>query len=324
MTASEDHHLFGFGVPVAWLVELDNCPSPYGLADAFGDCYLCKHNPIFANIRHAAVRFGYRFSAEATQMWRDYHSFGLATLHKILTGRIIPYHDTGSTFRRLLEDKPKAALPPGFIINNVKRNHAFHESAHCVAHSLLQRMESGLRAVAPTEKDRFVLEAILAESFANTVERLGTMNRRMPLSDTLFYAMNSYMAPREKIITALERAGSEMSENQRFALLFLAAFEANVATNPPGDGAFERVATAAGCGSDLAEIAREIIQIGLNLAAGFRENTTPMYFELVGHLKEYTALSKSCWLSRAENLTFIRDLTQVLFETATTTVPFEV
>jgi hypothetical protein len=104
-----------FGVPLARLVEFDEAAAPNALADAFGDSYLYCHNPVYASVRDAALGFGYRFSAEDTPLWRDYQSFGLTVLHRILTGKTIPYLDTGTSCRRLIEENPQAQYPLGLI-----------------------------------------------------------------------------------------------------------------------------------------------------------------------------------------------------------------
>ena len=217
----EEYAWTRFGVPLAWLTELDEVSVPNALADAFGDRYLYRHNPIYAGIRDAAVGFGHRFSAEDTPLWRDYQSFSLTALHRILTWRIIPYFDTGTTCRRLIEADPRALLPLGFVAGNLKRNYAFHEAAHCVAHSIMRAMEAELRAMAPGEKDRMVLEAILGESFANTVESLGTIFQHMPVPDRVFYRLNSYYSRQSKRDDVLHRAGAELGCQVRFTMLFL-------------------------------------------------------------------------------------------------------
>lgn len=306
----------GLAVPLAWLAELDNCPAPDALADAFGDRYLCRHNPMFAKVRQSAIELGYRFSAEDTPMWRDYQAFGLTTLHQILSTGIIPYHDTGNTVRRLLESNPRSALSPRFILGNFKRNHAFHESAHCVACSVMRRMDPALRLVAPSARGRFVLESIFAESFANTVEAIGSLVRTNPLSDTLFYSLNSYMAPKQGRTSQLDEASAKGGEYLRFALLFLSYFEANLNASEPDDMRRERIGLAAGCEASCAETIRAVAEEGSRLSGGFRENTTPMYFELLGYKNEYDALTQAAWLSGPDNRQFIRDLVPALFDTA--------
>jgi hypothetical protein len=314
MKMSKGRHWHDLAVPLAWLAELDNCPSPDALADAFGDRYLCRHNPIFANLRRAALKFGYRFSAEATPLWRDYHAFGLTTLHQILASGVIPYLDTGNSLRRLLEDNPKAALSPGFILGNLKPNHAFHESAHGVACSLLGRRDKELRVLAPGERERFVLVATFAESFANTVETLGTLCRAKPISDALFYSLNSYMSPQEKKTEILDKACAQTGEYHRFSLLFLASFEANLNTSGPDDATRQRIGVAAGC--EPGQVLDDITTIGFNLSSGFRGNTTPMYFELLGYKREYLALAQAGWLNDPGHQQFVRNLIATLFDAA--------
>jgi hypothetical protein len=306
----------GFGVPLTWLAELDNVSSPNALPEAFGDSYLCRHNPIFRAVRDAAVGFGYRFSAEDTPLWRDYQAISLAALHRILSGKTIPFFDTASAFRRLIAVNPSARLPPAFIVGNLKRNYAFHESAHCVAHSILRLNEAALRAVAPHETDRVVLEAILAESFANSVEILGSVFRHMPVSDGVFYSLNSYFSHDQRVQDRMSKAAAEMNAELRFTLLFLSYFEANLATEAPPDSAWQRIAETAGCPADRVGSAREIADTAFRLSAGFRESTTPAYFELLGCTREYNALAKSDWLSRPRNQGLARVVAQLFWEAA--------
>jgi hypothetical protein len=306
----------GFPVPLTWLAELDNIPATNALGDAFGDRYLYRHNPIFASIRNAAVGFGYRFSAEDTPLWRDYQSLSLIALRRILSDKTIPYFDTASTFRRLIATDPAARLPPGFLAGNLKRNHAFHESAHCVAHSIIRQMETELRVVAPRETDRAVLEAILAESFANTVEALGSVFRYMPVSDSVFYQLNSYFSHSEKLQNVLDRTGADLGPELRFTLLFLSYFEANLAIEAPPDSTCERIAEAGGCATDQADFAREVADTAFRLSAGFRESTTPAYFELLGYTREYNALANSNWLCQPQNRSLARVLAHQFWEAA--------
>jgi hypothetical protein len=312
----EEYAWARFGVPLDWLAEHDNIPAPNALADAFGDRYLYRHNPVYASVRDAAVGFGYSFSSEDTPLWRDYQCLGLAVLRRILKGLTIPYFATGTTFRRLIEDKPCATLPLGFIPGNLKSNRAFHESAHCVAHSIMRGIEAELRAAAPGETDRIVLEAILAESFANTVEALGSVFEQMTVLDNLFYPLNSYYSRDPKREDLLSRAGAELGAELRFALLFFSYIEANLAMEAPDDSAYERVAEAGGCVGGHAGLVREIADTGFRLSAGFRSRTTPAYFELLGCTLEYEALANASWLCKVSNRSLARTLAPLLWKAA--------
>lgn len=302
----------GFPIPLAWLAELDDIPAPNALSDAFGDRYLYRHNSVFASVRNAALDLGCTFSAEDTPLWRDYQAFSLLALRRILETRTIPYFDTTAAFRRLLDSHPNLRLPPAFIASNVKRNYAFHESAHCVAHSLIRQMEPELRALASHDSGRFVLEAILAESFANTAESLASVFRHMPVSDNIFFPLNSYFLRDSKREEILVRAGAECGPELRFLLLFLAHFEANLAASPPEDSTYDRIEESANCPAAEISRAREITGIGFNLSAGFRESTTPVYFELLGLTREYKALAGSAWLAQSQNQDFVRELARKL------------
>src|SRR5438270_7369661 len=116
----EQYAWTALGIPLAWLAELDTVTAPNGLTDALGDRYLYCHNPIFAEIRDAVLDLGYRFSVEDSPFWRDYQSLSLMALHRILSDKTIPYFNTGTSFRRLVDAHPAARLSPGFIAGNLK------------------------------------------------------------------------------------------------------------------------------------------------------------------------------------------------------------
>ena len=299
------------GVPLVWLAELDNVSAPNVLADAFGDGYLYRHNPVYAGVRDSAVGAGCRFSAADTPLWRDYQSFSLTALAPILSTRKIPYLDTGTTFRRLIEANPRAVLPLS-LISSLRSNYTFHEAAHCVAHSIMARLEGELDAAAPRKAGRFVLEAILAESFANTVEALGSTFRHMPAPDHLFYRLNSYYSCDSKREKLMNGAGEELGVELRFTLLLFSYFEANLATGAPTDLTYERVAEAGKCLSSQAGLAQDITRTGFDLSLGFRENTTPAYFEFFGYSREYAALANAGWLGDGRNGSLARPRSPVL------------
>ena len=312
MTTKKELVWSGFGIPLAWLAELDNIPAPNALPDAFGDSYLYRYNPVFAAVRDAAIGFGYRFSVENTPLWRDYQALSLAALHRILSGKTIPYFDTGNTIRRLVESNPAVRLSQGFIFTNVKRNYSFHESAHCIAHFIMERMADP-PTLAAGNAHRFVLESILAEAFANTVESLGSIVRHMPVSDAVFYGLNSYVARDQGREHVLNEARRELGAQRRFILLFLSHFEANLSVQAPTDSTYRRIAEAAGCVNHDG-LPRKISEIGFRLSTVFRDTTTPAYFDLLGYSREYEALGNSEWLAQAQNRRFAREFGQMLWE----------
>ncbi len=301
-------------IPLAWLAELDNAPAPNALSDAFGDRYLYRHNPVFARIRDAAVALGYRFSTADTGIWRDYQSMSLTTLRRILSEKTIPYVDTGATIQRLLAENPAVRFPPRFIADNVRRNFTFHESAHCVAHGILARIGAELRAAAGTDRDHFVLEAILAESFANTVEAIASDCRHMPVSDQVFYQLNLYAAPNKARRELLDKATADIGAAGSFELLYFSYFEANLATVPPTDLTYERIAAARASSAAAPDLVHAFVDSGFALNAGFRESTTPHYFAMLGYSNEYKTLATAEWLGKPSNQVLAREVARLFHE----------
>lgn len=285
-------------IPLARLARFDECDAPMGLPDALGDRYLCAHNPVFAGMRDAARKHGYSFSCSDNDLCRDYQTFPLMSLDRLLSDKVIPYRDSANTLRRLMARHPNMALSAGFIAGNLAPNRAFHESAHCVAHTVLGPLRGGS---GMPEHLHFTVEALFAEAFANTVETLGTLAAGNPVADLIFYNLNSYINRTDQQTAALTKALSLLGEAMRFRLLFLAYFEANITDKPVEDPIVERVRAAAGVPALHEDLVRELVDVGFGLNRGFRENTTPAFFSYMGCQKEYAELSSSSWLSADAN-----------------------
>jgi hypothetical protein len=170
-------------------------------------------------------------------------------------------------------------LPPRLITGNIRANHTFHES------------------------------------FANTVEALGSVFSHMPLSDHVFYPLNSYVRQNEKMRDVLVRAAARGAE-RRFTMLFLSYFEANLTAEHASDRTCEQVAETAGCASGQYSLSRELTEVSFGLKPGFRETTTPAYFDLLDMGAEYQALADGNWLEKRENQSFAREVAALFWEAA--------
>jgi hypothetical protein len=138
----------------------------------------------------------------------------------------------------------------------------------------------------------------------------------MPVSDAVFYPLNSYYCQSEKREDVLNRACTQLGAESRFALLFFAHIEANLTLEAPADATYERIAEAAGCLAEQAGIAHEIADTGFKLSAGFRDSTTPAYFELLDCSREYHALATAGWLGQVHNQHFARAVARAFWEAA--------
>ncbi len=264
-------------VPLAWVLKIDGPASTVSLPDALGDSYLCANNPTYGAVRRAALELGYGFSAVETPLWRDYFAFPLTSLGRILAERTIPYFNTADSIRNLVRSNPSASIPAGFLAGNLRGNHAFHESAHCVASAV----------IGPAS---FSLEAIVAEAFANTCEWLGAAHQTKPLSDGLFYSLNSYRKPTSGLRDAVAAVRQQWGAEQTFTLLMLAFVEANLSTVEPGSETVNRVLATAPTPSDADSSAAALVRRAFELNMGFRDLTTPIWFELNGHKAEFDQL----------------------------------
>jgi len=296
------------------LLDTDTRPSPSALADSLGDQYLYDTNRVFANVRDVAAHFGYRFSARRTKLWRDYQVMPLLTLHRILEGGVIPYADNRTMLVRLAERNPRASMPPFFLVRSIKPNYVMHEAAHCVASVIFSGHDSLFDPVCRSKNERLVVQEILAESFANTVETLAVARVPEPLP-AVFYALNSYMESSPRIEEILDRAAAVFGEELRFLILLLCYFEANLTPDPPTESTHLGMLEAAGVplSDDLdTDLIAGLINIGFRLSRGFRESTTPVYFGLLGCEAEYRALGRDGWLEKERHQELVRRLGGIL------------
>jgi hypothetical protein len=298
-------------VRIKSLIELDAQSFSSALPSAVGDCFLYGRNLMFARIRDLTIHFGYRFVCDDIPLWRDYQGLPLLTLSRILDGKIIPYFDNGNVLARLVERDADLALPPQFIVSNVKHNHAFHESAHCVAHTVAGHYKDVLAPACRSDRERFVLEAILVESFANTVETIAAAEDAS-VSHAVFYALNSYMLTSLKKKKLLERSREALGPVNTFLLVYLSYVESNFATEKSNEATYARVRQTLGAFDAEDSLLTEMVDVGFGLSQGFRENTTPVYFRLLGYEKEYLIMAQPTYLEDPGSQAAICGMSRVL------------
>lgn len=305
-------------VPLAWFQAKDEaCSAPNALEDAWGDRFLCANNPVYARVRNAAVELGFRYSCEDTPLWRAYQCSRLTSLPRILRERTIPYLNTGWAVRTLIEERPDIRLPMNFVSTGVvEGNRAFHESAHAVADAALGEM-------SPPGRDRYrwVLNAVLAESYATAVERFAATFDADPLPDLVFFGLNSYARKGEES-EKLKAALSGLAADRRFAVLLLAMFEANVSASPSDAETTARVSEAAQCEPSEYSAVDAVLGVAFALNMGFRDATTPAFFEALGFADEYRRLATARWLADPEGRLFAREAAARLGEVADPGAPW--
>ena len=258
-----------------------------GISSVLGDRYLYANNPIFRDVRDKALLFGYSYSDKDCPLWRDYQVFALVTLPVILRSRTIPFMDNATVISRLVADNGSLTVPPHFLLTALKKNYLLHESGHVVSNVLLQNRGSSFGGDW-TESESFALQSLLCESFANTIEKLASAVAHESLHALLF-TLNSYILFSRKHIEHLRAALHISGARTVFMIGFLLFY----ASNTSGDGFDEAardwiisklVENGYGFGREEIEASYEhLLQAGVNVNPDFREETTPLYFEMCGH-----------------------------------------
>ncbi len=136
------------------------------LPEVIGDGFLYHTNTIYRSIRDATLGLGYRFSDRPDF---NYASYPLIHLRSILETKTIPYVNNLSGLRTLETWRPRRFRIADLYHLVPEENHLFHESAHCVAHSMID-----LSTFAGANKRRSqIIKIMLGESFANATELIG-------------------------------------------------------------------------------------------------------------------------------------------------------
>lgn len=289
----------GYQVSLAALLRLHGWyRHPHVLMSVLGDPYLYHHSRLFANVRDAALAEGFTLSDQDCPVWREYRAMPLVVLQRILETRRIPIVDNVSVLERLRALGPPR-LPLRFLVNHLCRNYVLHESSHCVAHAALAR----LRSAAPIHGDGalFVLENLLAESFANCTEQLvaclGASNPHI-----LFFNFNSYMPFNPKKEGLMRSAVSELGLEAVAHFGVLAFFVSNVpargsvelALGAAADWTARTHRLSAAAGETLRTLGAECFVI----SPSFRDETSSVYFSLFGLADEQALLWETLQMDR--------------------------
>jgi len=267
----------------------DSAPDG-ALEGCLGDRYLCRHNPLFGATRARCLSLGYQFS-QSGEIWQDYIACPLLCLQTIIQQRVIPYIDNVSTLRRFLAvNAADFAASARFVIQILTPNHVMHESAHCIADDALR--SNGYGGGEDLDKRGWVMRALMAEAYANTIERIASIFARN--ATHLFYlSLNSYLRPELEERDRLVRAADELGVETLLRATYLAYVVHNMACRPVAEAEMRMIAsvvTDQGQSGRAAGLLVELAGRELALSQGFLEKTTPAWFRFMGAEAAYTAL----------------------------------
>lgn len=270
------------------------------LPDAFGDRYLMSMNSVFSNIRASFHKFGFRYSADGSQLWKNYNVAPLFCLQNMIDEGAVPYTDNVATLRQVLSKSSELATTPVLLVNLVKRNYLLHESAHLVAHEVIQQQGSLVSLLCTTKRQEFVLKALICEAFANTVETIAAAHAD---SDThrFFFLFNSYVEYSLISKPLLRRAALLFDMRCVFRFAFFTFLFQNACGCTPTDLALD-------CYTDLAFgnkmpserdrlLLKLLSQKVFQLNVDFVKNTSPIFFRLHGCEDEFRQFGRCRFLT---------------------------
>ncbi len=249
---------------------------PNGLANNWGDSYLCQYNLIYRNIREAAIKYGYKYSSKQNDA---YQALPLSQLAIILSTKTIPYLDNVSVLKQVEEQMPYIAVWDD--INNLRKNFLFHESCHAVAREKARILTSATDKNITNQEQ--ALNMLIEESFANTCELLAVVNAE-GAAHKIFYEWNSYTAlfdAKSNLKNAQEEIGIDIFSK----IIFFGYLHSNLLFNNLDEKQLNRIiniVTQQVLSAKQLKTIKALVKICFTLDTQFKEVTTRFYMRLNG------------------------------------------
>lgn len=278
-------------IDVAKLIALHHKHShAHALPHSLGDGYLYTHNKVFANVREAVLSRGFTFSDRHTSLWREYNVLSLLCLQSILDGRVLPYCDNVSPLQAVVSRSASLTVPPSFLFGSLRRNYLLHESAHCLAHDVLQKIDGGS---PPVDKKAIVLDNLFAESFANATETFAA-SLLETTAEKFFFNLSSFMSHIPAVQEAAGKFGSVYGLRGLFKILCFSYFLANLRyeklTPELLDWCVSLSLDGARLEADDQDALALLLENSLSLNEKFRADTAAVYFTFLGCHDEFIAV----------------------------------
>ena len=315
-------------IDIAKLIALNDGQSrTHGLPNSLGDCFLYTHNRVFANVRDAVRARGFAFSRRHTSLWREYNVIPLLCLQSILDDRVMPYCDNVTPLRGAASRSASIGLPPTvmrFLLGNLRRNYLLHESAHCIAHDVLQQIDAREPRV---DKKTLVLDNLFAESFANATETFAA-SLLTTTAEKFFFNINSFMSYIAEVKGANWQLGSKYGARSLFKIICFSYFLANLRFQDITPELSENCVSLALDGGVVEAEDQQPLDVlfenSLKLNEKFREETASVYFAFLGCADEFAAVYRYNLFGDSDRLSRYLEALNVLTDLVVREVSFQV
>jgi hypothetical protein len=259
---------------------------PDTLPLVLADGYLFAHSDIFRNIRTNFLDLGYKYSSEPPF---PYLGAPLLSLSKILKTRIVPFIDNVSILKEAITLNPSGIRRRHFLDGILGANYILHESAHCIAHSIL--IDDNSAPLDPRDR-MFFSKTLLAEAFASACETmLATSFKNSPFNE-LVVGKSSYMP----LMSPFKNVKNKIGQRKLLEFLTVSFLYSNFLY--VGLSRFDLYQI-----FDFLEIDRDLLtrkslskeftdikKHAFRLSTVFRIDTTGLFFETLGYKEPITKL----------------------------------
>jgi len=249
----------------------DSYNSPDSRPDILGDGFLLQFNPVYRNVHDFSLKIGCQY----VEAYPEYLLMPFCELPNIVAHKKVPYVPSARLMRKVEQNYPGVFTTEDMPL---PESYHLHEAAHVIAEHFLKP----LNEATPQE---MILKAMLAESFANTVDALACTHAADEIH-AFFIKQNCYMHPQEKVMHAMNRLIEAMGFRFVFMLTFFTYVHANFLKGPLSKKAILELAKAHApktkVNTKLQKDIQTVCAIGEKLDPLFRVTTTGNYLKQQG------------------------------------------
>jgi len=260
------------------------------LPENWGDVYLLKHNQIYRQIRRLTLQNRFAYTSNLNEA---FSALPLGDLDSFLGKKQIPYLNNVQAIKELEAKRPNQ-IEWDHIVDNLHKNHVFHESCHAVARSIVRPAAWSVLNISDFSLDDGSKESrqqkmgliLLEESFANACELLAVAD----VDDSahkIFFESNSYICMFDDRVN-FKKALAEFDRGSFFKFILLSYFHSNLLFDQFIEDDFKKslnmsFGDVAMLSSQNLKALRALSKNAFALNHRFRQVTTEFYFKLLGY-----------------------------------------
>lgn len=260
----------------------DEHTSRKALGRAVGDAYFYHRNPVFKNVRNAALGAGFTYSAEdAAQCY----GWPLMALDATLRRRRVAFVDNVFHLRELERRRPRHFLLDDLRAYGPALNPLLHESAHCLAFDALDY------SLGPARPTRLKLAKILlSEAYALTVEKVSGLFVSESPAELVLHRLNTHVFHTPRRHDPLRALHARHGLASAFRATMACYLYAGFLYLELGDREVDSILELAGIGRSSAPDVEAVFAMTFEVGSDFRHRITSNYLRAHGYSRDLLKL----------------------------------